>query len=115
MSKATTGAGSADDPAVRAVAQHALKMIRDGDKVGLGSGRASSAFIAALGAALKSGALKNIHGVPTSDASEKLAREVGIPLIALGEDVELDITVDGADEVAPNLDLIKGWGGALVR
>lgn len=115
MSKATTGAGSSNDPAVRAVAQHVLKMIRDGDKVGLGSGRASSAFIAALGAALKAGTLKNIQGVPTSDASEKLARELGIPLIELGENVVLDITVDGADEVAPNLDLIKGWGGALVR
>jgi ribose 5-phosphate isomerase A len=115
MSKPTIGAGSASDPAVRAVAQHALKMICDGNKVGLGSGRASNAFITALGAALKSGALKNIQGVPTSDASEKLACELGIPLIALSEDVELDITVDGADEVAPNLDLIKGWGGALVR
>jgi ribose 5-phosphate isomerase A len=115
MSKSTTGAGSADDPAVKAVAQQVLKMIRDGDKVGLGSGRASNAFISALGAALKAGTLKNIQGVPTSDASEKLARELGIPLIELGENVELDITVDGADEVAPNLDLIKGWGGALVR
>ncbi|MGH7342079.1 MAG: ribose 5-phosphate isomerase A, partial [Candidatus Rokuibacteriota bacterium] len=43
------------------------------------------------------------------------AREVGVPLIDLGEDVELDLTVDGADEVAPNLDLVKGWGGGLVQ
>jgi ribose 5-phosphate isomerase A len=56
-----------------------------------------------------------VEGVPTSDASERQARELGIPLIELTEDVELDLTVDGADEVAPNLDLIKGWGGALVR
>ncbi|HYG73905.1 MAG TPA: ribose 5-phosphate isomerase A [Planctomycetota bacterium] len=115
MSVKGGGAGGADDPAVQAVAQHVLKMIKDGDKVGLGSGRASSAFITALGQALKAGKLKNIQGVPTSDASEKLARELGIPLIELAENVELDLTVDGADEVAPNLDLIKGWGGALVR
>ncbi len=105
--------GGADDPAVQAVAQHVLNMIKDGNKVGLGSGRASMAFIAALGARVKAG-LK-ITGVPTSEASAQLARELKIPLIELTEDVELDLTVDGADEVAPNLDLVKGWGGALVR
>ena len=101
------------DPAVLAVATHALGMIKDGDKIGLGSGRASAAFITALGERVKQGL--RVHGVPTSEASAVLARNLGIPLITLGEEIELDITVDGADEVAPNLDLIKGWGGALVR
>lgn len=107
------GAGGADDPAVQCVAQHVLGLIKSGDKIGLGSGRASHAFIQALGQKVKEG-LK-IIGVPTSEASAKLARELNIPLVELTEDLELDLTVDGADEVAPNLDLSKGWGGALVR
>ena len=106
-------AGGADDPGVQAVAARALDLITDGAKVGLGSGRASTAFITQLGARVRQGL--RIVGVPTSTASGHLARGVGIPLIELDENVELDLTVDGADEVAPNLDLVKGWGGALVR
>ena len=106
-------AGGADDPSVQAVAKYVLDLIKEGSKVGLGSGRASAAFITALGERVKKGL--RIVGVPTSNASEKQARELGIPLVELTEDLELDLTVDGADEVAPNLDLVKGWGGALVR
>jgi ribose 5-phosphate isomerase A len=106
-------AGGADDPGVQAVATRALDLIGDGARVGLGSGRASLAFITKLGERVRQGL--HIVGVPTSNASGQRAREVGIPLIDLGENVELDVTVDGADEVAPNLDLVKGWGGALVR
>ncbi len=102
-----------NDPAVLSVATCVLDMIRDGMCVGLGSGRASAAFIAKLGERVQAG-LK-ITGVPTSNASDKQAQELGIPLVPLTEDLELDLTVDGADEVAPNLDLVKGWGGALVR
>ncbi len=102
-----------NDPAVLSVAAYVLDLIKDGARVGLGSGRASAAFIAKLGERVKAG-LK-ITGVPTSNASEKQALELGIPLVPLTEDLELDLTVDGADEVAPNLDLVKGWGGALVR
>ncbi len=102
-----------NDPAVLCVATCVLDMISDGMCVGLGSGRASAAFIAKLGERVQAG-LK-ITGVPTSNASDKQARELGIPLVPLTEDLELDLTVDGADEVAPNLDLVKGWGGALVR
>ncbi len=105
--------GGSDDPAVMAVATRVLDMIAEGSLVGLGSGRASHAFIRALGARVKQGF--RVHGVPTSVASQKLALELGIPLIELTENVELDLTIDGADEVAPNLDMIKGWGGALVR
>jgi ribose 5-phosphate isomerase A len=80
--------------------------------IGLGSGRAASAFVRALGARVGQGL--RVRGVPTSEATAALAREVGITLAALDEGI-LDLTVDGADEVDPRLDLIKGYGGALVR
>ena len=105
--------GGSEDPAVKAVAARALELITDGMRIGLGSGRAAHAFLKALGARVQQGL--RVQGVPTSVSSEHLALELSIPLIELTEDVELDLTVDGADEVAPNLDLIKGWGGALVR
>src|SRR5262245_33816144 len=106
-------AGTAADPAGQAVAAQALALVTDGTRVGLGSGRAAAAFITALGERVRHGL--RVAGVPTSDASARQARALGIPLVDLGEDVELDLTVDGADEVAPGLDLVKGWGGALVR
>ena len=101
------------DPVLQALAEQAIVLVEDGARVGLGSGRASAAFITLLGARVKQGL--RVSGVPTSDASDRQARSLGIPIIELTEDLELDVTVDGADEVAPNLDLIKGWGGALVR
>jgi ribose 5-phosphate isomerase A len=101
-----------DDPGVRAAATKALDLVPDGARVGLGSGRAASMFIAMLGARVREGL--RVDGVPTSQASAAHAREAGIPLVELGEE-PLDLTVDGADEVAPDLDLVKGWGGALVR
>jgi len=106
-------AGASNDPGVAAAALRAVEMVPAGAKVGLGSGRAASAFIAELGARVRRGFA--VVGVPTSDASAALARSFGIPLIEITEDVELDLTVDGADEVAPNLDLIKGRGAAFVR
>lgn len=102
-----------DDPGVQAVAAQALGLITGGARVGLGSGRAASAFITKLGERVRQGL--RVVGVPTSSAAARQARALGIPLIDLGEDIELDLTVDGADEVAPSLDLVKGWGGALVR
>jgi ribose 5-phosphate isomerase A len=101
-----------DDPGVAAAAAKALELVFDGARVGLGSGRAASDFIGRLGARVRAGL--RVGAVPTSRASAAQARDAGIPLIELGE-VPLDMTVDGADEVAPNLDLVKGWGGALVR
>lgn len=106
-------AGGPENPGVQAVATKALEWIADGARVGLGSGRAASLFIVKLGLRRQEGL--RILGVPTSQASASTARAAGIPLIELDEDVQLDITVDGADEVAPNLDLVKGRGGALVR
>jgi ribose 5-phosphate isomerase A len=95
------------------IAERALALIEDGSAIGLGTGRAATLFVKALGPAVQNG-LK-IVGVPTSDATAGLARELGIPLTTLEKVGELDITFDGADEVAPDLNLIKGYGGALVR
>src|ERR1019366_9296599 len=98
---------------MRAAAARALELVADGALVGLGSGRTASVFVRLLGARVRDGL--RVTGVPASGATAELAREAGIPLAPLSEDELLDITVDGADEVAPNLDLIKGHGGALVR
>ena len=95
------------------LADQALAMIEDGTVIGLGTGRAATEFVKALGGKVRDG-LK-IRGVPTSAATAVLAKELGIPLTTLEESGELAITFDGADEVAPNNDLIKGYGGALVR
>ena len=105
--------GSSDDPGVRAVATQAVDMIANGARIGLGSGRAASLFITLLGAKIRDGF--SVSGVPTSEAVATLARKAGIALIDFEAGEMLDLTVDGADEVAPELDLIKGWGGALVR
>jgi ribose 5-phosphate isomerase A len=93
--------------------EKALEMISENMVVGLGSGRAASAFVRALGQKVQGGL--PVKGVPTSEATAALAKEVGIPLTTLAEAKVLDIDVDGADEVDPRLDLIKGLGGALLR
>ena len=102
-----------DDPEILGkLAARALELTRDAALVGLGSGRAASAFIRALGQEV--GAGRAVRGVPTSEETGRLARAVGVPLAGLDEG-PLDATVDGADEVDPRLDMIKGYGGALVR
>jgi ribose 5-phosphate isomerase A len=101
-----------DQAQLEGLAARALAHVRDGTLIGLGSGRAASAFVRALGARVARGL--RVRGVPTSEATARLAREVGVPVVGLEEGI-LDITVDGADEVDPHLDLIKGYGGALVR
>jgi ribose 5-phosphate isomerase A len=94
-------------------AMRALELILDGAVVGLGTGRAATAFIASLGERVKAGL--RVRGVPTSQASADLASRLGIPLTTLDEVEAIDVAVDGADEVDPGCDLIKGYGGALVR
>lgn len=101
---------AADDASLEALGTYALRFVKPGHTVGLGTGRAASAFIRALGA---SGI--QVRGVPTSAPAEELARSVGIPIITLGEAGKIDTDVDGADEVDSRLNLIKGYGGALVR
>ncbi len=95
-------------------AEKALEFVEDGNVVGLGTGRAAAAFVRALAIRMKEGGL-SVRGVPTSHATEELAKELGIPLVAMEEVEEIDVTFDGADEVDPALDVIKGYGGALVR
>jgi ribose 5-phosphate isomerase A len=99
------------DQEAAALGREALAEVKPGAVVGLGTGQAATAFIHALGSAVKSGL--RVTGVATSEASATLARTLGIPLIA--EPTTLDVAVDGADEVDPQLHLIKGYGGALVR
>ncbi len=98
------------DELKRQAAVQALAEIRDGMIVGLGTGSTAAHFIRELGEAR----LK-IAGIPTSEESQRLAQEAGILLTTLKEHPRIDVTVDGADEVSPVLDLIKGLGGALVR
>ena len=105
--------GSKEDPGVQAVAARALELVTDGARVGLGSGRAAEVFLDYLGALVRDGL--RVFAVPTSQAVAEHAMQASIPLIKLGAGGLLDLTVDGADEVAPSLDLTKGWGGALVR
>jgi ribose 5-phosphate isomerase A len=99
------------DQEAAALGAEALVHVKPGNVVGLGTGQAATAFIHALGQAVRAGLA--VTGVPTSQTSAALARTLGIPLVEAP--VALDVAVDGADEVDPRLDLIKGFGGALVR
>jgi ribose 5-phosphate isomerase A len=96
-------------------ALRALKEVHNGMILGLGSGRTATHFIDFLGEKLRSGGFSDIRGVPTSEASAARARQWGIPLVSLAQVSELDLVVDGADEVDPSLNLIKGLGRALLR
>ena len=101
------------DQEKEAACRAAAKLVRDGDIVGLGTGSTAHFAVVALGERVKAG-LK-IIGIPTSVQTGELARAVGIPLTTLDETPQIDITLDGADEVDPRLNLIKGGGGALLR
>ncbi len=91
----------------------AAELVRDGDVVGLGTGSTSYFAVLALGERVKAG-LK-VVGIPTSNATAELARGAGIRLATLDEHPVIDIDIDGADEIDPQLNLIKGGGGALLR
>lgn len=93
----------------------ALDFVENGMTLGLGSGSTSSLFINFLGERIQHGKLQDIKGVPTSKTSQDLALQNGIQLVTLTESDVLDLAIDGADEVDPRLDLIKGMGGALLR
>ena len=90
-----------------------VALVKNGMLVGLGSGSTAVFMIRKLGEEVAKGL--SIKGVPSSDATAKLAREVGIPLISLEEAMKLDINIDGADEFNSSMQLIKGGGGALLR
>ena len=99
--------------AKQAAGEKAVEFIENGMKVGLGTGSTVFYTLKALGERVREG-LK-IEGIPTSRATEQLAREEGIPLISFADITRLDLTIDGADEVNPAKQLIKGGGGALYR
>jgi ribose 5-phosphate isomerase A len=101
------------DEAKRMAARRALEFVEDGMSLGLGSGTTSAMFIQELGERVKGGL--RVRGVATSAASQKLAESLSIPISNFDETPELDLAVDGADEVGPGLALIKGGGGALLR
>lgn len=84
-------------------------------RLGLGTGSTADQLLDALGEALSTGALEDVAGVPTSERTAERARRAGIPLVSLEDCPELDLAIDGADEFDPDLELIKGLGGALLR
>lgn len=91
----------------------AAEFVEDGMRVGLGTGSTAYWLVERLGERVRAGL--RVRCVPTSRRTEEQARALGIPLVTLGEVVELDIAIDGADEIGPELALIKGGGGALLR
>lgn len=99
----------------QAAAQKALEFVQSGMTIGLGSGSTNKIFVDLLGDKVNSGALTNLKGVPTSEGTAEQARRLGIPLTTLSQHPNLDLAVDGADEVDPAFNLIKGLGRAALR
>jgi ribose 5-phosphate isomerase A len=102
------------DTAKYVAAKRAVEFVEDGMRVGLGTGSTAAFMVRALGRLVREDGLR-IRGVPTSMSTADLAREVGIEIVTLDEARWLDLTIDGADEVDGNLDLVKGGGGALLQ
>ncbi len=101
------------DDLKRRAAKAALAYVEDGMRLGLGTGSTAAHFVELLGTRVAEGL--NVRGVPTSEATAELARRAGVPIATLDELPELDLDIDGADEIGPGLALIKGGGGALLR
>jgi ribose 5-phosphate isomerase A len=101
------------DALKRNAAARALEFVKPGMRLGLGTGSTARHFIELLAERVRAGFA--VVGVPTSEATRADAERLGVPLTTLDETPELDMTVDGADEIAPDLSLIKGGGGALLR
>ncbi len=99
----------------RAAGEHAVRFVESGMVVGLGHGSTAIFAVRKIAALLRSGELREIVGIPCSSDVEREARELGIPLTTLAAHPEIDVTIDGADEVDPALNVIKGGGGALLR
>lgn len=96
-------------------ANRAVEYVDSGMVVGLGTGSTTEFAVKRIAERLKSADLKDIVGIPTSIRTQKLAGELNIPLCGLDDQPDIDVTIDGADEVDPDLNLIKGGGGALLR
>src|SRR5205823_9509649 len=98
-----------------AAAAEALREVRSGMALGLGTGSTAKELVRLLGDALRRGELRDVRCTCTSSQTEEQARALSIPLFALEEIAPLDLAIDGADEIDPRLRLIKGHGGALLR
>ena len=96
-------------------ASAAVDAIQSGMIVGLGTGSTAALMVDELGERLRNGRLDNVVGIPTSEATARQARLLNIPLTTLADQPQIDVTIDGADEIDPQLDLIKGLGGSLLR
>ena len=96
-------------------AVRAVDFIESGMVIGLGTGSTANYAIKHIGEKIRSGKLRNVVGIPSSERSEILAQELNIPLADLEAQPAIDLTIDGADEVDPDLNVIKGGGGALLR
>src|ERR1700753_2757819 len=101
------------DALKRQAAARALEEVRDGMRLGLGTGSTAKHFVELLGERVRAGL--NVVGVPTSEVTRADAERYGIPLTTLDQIDRLDLTVDGADEIDPTLNVIKGGGGGLLR
>src|ERR1700681_2397422 len=101
------------DSQKRAAAARALEFVEPGMRLGLGTGSTARHFVELLAEGVRAG--RRIVAVPTSEETRRNAERLGVPLTSLDETPALDLTVDGADEIAPDLSLIKGGGGALLR
>lgn len=99
----------------KAAAEKAVEQVKSGMVLGLGTGSSAKFAIMKIGQLWQAGTLTDIVGIPTSEGSTTLARECGIPLTTLDAFPVVDLAIDGADEIDPNLNLIKGLGGALLR
>jgi ribose 5-phosphate isomerase A len=106
---------SKQDQLKQEAAWKAVDYVKSGMTVGLGTGSTAAFAVDRIGSLLKSGELKDIVAVPTSIATYEQAKGLGIPLATLDTKPKLDVAIDGADEVDPNLDVVKGRGGALLR
>jgi ribose 5-phosphate isomerase A len=107
---------SAADPRRAAAAERAVAdYVRDGMRLGLGTGSTAALMLEALAVRIAAGQLRDVAGVPTSEATAAACRRLGIPLCTLAQCPHLDVVIDGADEIDPELDLIKGLGGAHLR
>lgn len=96
-------------------AERALEHVQTGMRLGLGTGSTARYVVEGLATRLRDGRLRDIVGVPTSEATAALARSLDVPLATLDDQSTLDLAIDGADEIDPQLNLIKGLGGALLR
>ena len=105
----------AADDLKRAAAARAVELVANGALVGLGTGSTVRPLLELLAARLASGALRGVVAVPTSEDTAARCRALGISLTTLDAHPRLDLAIDGADEIGPGLDLIKGLGGALLR